>query len=174
VTETGIPISLSGGMNNVPDSVELDIPLRIVGSPRVSYRPQGGGCPTLDIHKDPKVQAFLDALAHCGQVTQAARAAGISPKTAYRWRQAYPDLAPRWAAALEQGLDRLEDEAVRRAFEGSDRLLMYVLNRRRPEVYSAHRADSRVAGTTKHAIDFNDGGRLPKDDLKEIEDGLSP
>jgi hypothetical protein len=37
-------------------------------------------------------------------------------------------------------LDCLEDEAIRRAFEGSDRLLMYVLNRRRPAVYSAHRA----------------------------------
>jgi hypothetical protein len=108
-------------------------------------------------------------LAHCGQVTQAARAAGISPKTAYRWRQAYPALAPRWAAALEQGLDCLEDEAIRRAFEGSDRLLMYVLNRRRPEVYSARRANSQVADTTKHMIDLNDGRRLPKDDLRQTE-----
>jgi hypothetical protein len=46
---------------------------------------------------------------------------------------------------------------------------MYVLNRRRPEVYSAHRANSQVAGTTKHVIDFNNGRRLPKDDLQEIE-----
>jgi phage terminase small subunit len=124
----------------------------------------------LDIDKDPKVLAFLDALASCGQVTQAARAAGISPKTAYRWRQAYPALAPRWAAALDQGLDSLEDEAVRRAFEGSDRLLMFVLNRRRPEVYNAHRAKSQVAGTTKHVIDFNNGRRLPKDDLRDNRD----
>jgi hypothetical protein len=143
--------------------------LRIVGSPSISHRPQGGGCPTLDIDKDPKVLAFLDALAHCGQVTHAARAVGISPKTAHRWRQAYPALARRWATALEQGLDSLEDEAVRRAFEGSDRLLMFVLNRRRPEVYSAHRAKSQVAGTTKHMIDLNDGRRLPRDDLQEIE-----
>jgi hypothetical protein len=149
-----------------------DIPLGIDESPLPSHRPQGGGCPTLDIDKDTKVLAFLDALAHCGQVTQAARAVGISPKTAYRWRQAYPALAPRWAAALEMGLDALEDEAIRRAFEGSDRLLMYVLNRRRPEVYSAHRAKSQVVGTTKHVIDFNDGRRLPKDDLQEIDDAL--
>ena len=46
---------------------------------------------------------------------------------------------------------------------------MYVLKRRRPEVYSAHRANSQVAGTTKHMIDFNNGRRLPKDDLREIE-----
>jgi hypothetical protein len=159
-------------VKNESDGIELEnIPLRIV--PRsVSHRPQGGGCPTLDIDKDPKVLAFLDALAHCGQVTQAARAVGISPKTAYRCRHAYPALAPRWEAALEQGLDCLEDEAIRRAFEGSDRLLMYFLNRRRPEVYSTHRANSRVVGTTKHVIDFNDGRRLPKDDLQEIEDAL--
>jgi hypothetical protein len=46
---------------------------------------------------------------------------------------------------------------------------MYVLNRRRPEVYSVHRTNSHVAGSTKHVIDFNDGRRLPKDDLQEIE-----
>ena len=158
-------------VKTAPDRVELEeIPFRIAGAPPVSHRPQGGGCPTLDIDKDPKVLAFLDALASCGQVTQAARAAGISPKTAYRWRQAYPALAPRWAAALDQGLDSLEDEAVRRAFEGSDRLLMFVLNRRRPEVYNAHRAKSQVAGTTKHVIDFNNGRRLPKDDLRDNRD----
>jgi hypothetical protein len=95
-----------------------------------------------------------------------------SPKFGGRF-QFFNDFAAE-ATALEQGLDSLEDEAIRRAFEGSDRLLMYVLNRRRPEVYSTHRANSQVAGTTKHVIDFNDGRRLPKDDLQEIEDGLSP
>jgi hypothetical protein len=160
-------------MRSVPDSVEVEHnPSWAAGWPPVSHRPQGGGCLTLDIDKDPKVLAFLDALAHCGQVTKAARTVGISPKTAYRWRQAYPALAPRWAAALEQGLDCLEDEAIRRAFEGSDKLLMYVLNRRRPEVYSAHRANSLVADSAKHVINFNDGRRLPKDDLREIGDAL--
>jgi hypothetical protein len=94
--------------------------LRIVGSPPVSHRPQGGGSPKLDIDKDPR------------------------------------------AAALEQGLDCPEDEAIRRAFEGSDRLLIYVLNRRRPEVYSAHRAKSQVVGTTRDMIDFNGGRWLPR------------
>jgi hypothetical protein len=120
------------------------ISLRTVRRPPVSHRSQGGGCPTLDIDKDPKVQAFLDALALCGQVTQAARAAGISPKTAYRWRQAYPALASRWEAALEQGLDCLEEEAIRRAFEGSDKLLMFVLNRRRPR--GLQRVPGQVSG----------------------------
>ena len=38
-----------------------------------------------------------------------------------------------------EGLDRLEDEALRRAMEGgSDRLLEMLLRRRRPEGYARH------------------------------------
>ena len=42
-----------------------------------------------------------------------------------------------------EGIDRLEDEALRRATEGgSDRLLEMLLRRRRPEVYARHAGET--------------------------------
>jgi hypothetical protein len=38
--------------------------------------------------------------------------------------------------AVADGIDLLEDEARRRALEGSDKLLMFILQRRRPEVWA--------------------------------------
>lgn len=47
----------------------------------------------------PKVTAFLDALARCGQVAEAARAVGMSRQSAYRLRQRLQ--GTRFAAAFE-------------------------------------------------------------------------
>ena len=42
-----------------------------------------------------------------------------------------------------EGIDRLEDEALRRATKGgSDRLLEMLLRRRRPEVYARHASET--------------------------------
>ena len=78
---------------------------------------------------------------------------GITRKTAYKLRQRLPDLAERWAEAIEAGTDYLEDEARRRAAEGvskpvfyqgeqcgsvqefSDTLLIFLLKGRRPEKF---------------------------------------
>lgn len=80
-------------------------------------------------------QAFLTALAAGQSVTAAAEAAGIDRKTPYRWRDAEPVFAAGWDDALEDGTDRLEDEALRRAFSGSDLLLIFLLKARRPKKY---------------------------------------
>ena len=96
---------------------------------------------------------FLDALSRGVSVGGAAKEAGFSYGFAYKWRQADPEFAARWQEAYEEGTDRLEDEALRRAVEGfdtpvyyggkevgqirrySDRLLMFQLRGRRPEKY---------------------------------------
>jgi len=47
-----------------------------------------------------------------------------------------------------EGIDRLEDEALRRATKGgSDRLLEMLLRRRRPEVYVRHASETSPAST---------------------------
>jgi hypothetical protein len=112
---------------------------------------------------------FLDGLRACGSIRQACRQTGVTRSTVYEWRNGDPQFRARWDEALEQGLDALEDEGMRRAFAGSDRLLMYMLSNRRPEVYSPYRARAKIDGTVKQAFDFNAGRRLPKDDLAEIE-----
>jgi hypothetical protein len=107
-----------------------------------------------------KRAAFLDALERCGNVTQAAAAAGVERTSMYRVRAADPEFAAKWEEAAELGADALEDEARRRAHDGveepltcarglilddygqpvtvrkySDTLLIFLLKGARPEKY---------------------------------------
>jgi hypothetical protein len=104
---------------------------------------------------------MLEALARGMSPTSAANAAGVGRSTAYLWRHEDPEFAAKWDAAVAQGIDRLEDEAHRRAVEGvkrpvyrggvlvgemtkySDTLLMFLIKRRRPEVYGRSHDGSR-------------------------------
>lgn len=100
---------------------------------------------------------FLALLAAGRSVTAAARLTGVSRETVYQHRRSDPDFARAWDDAIEQAADLLEDEAWRRGVEGvtttspiyvqgelvgervvmrySDRLLLRLLEARRPERY---------------------------------------
>jgi hypothetical protein len=58
---------------------------------------------------------FLAAFALTGNVTAAAKAAGIERSTAYRAKEADPSFAADWAEAQEVASDALEEEARRLA-----------------------------------------------------------
>ena len=72
---------------------------------------------------------------------RAATAAGVGRSTAYLWRQEDPEFAAKWDEAVAEGIDRLESEAYRRAVAGSDKLLIFLLERRRPEVWARPKAN---------------------------------
>lgn len=96
---------------------------------------------------------IIAALAAGSTVLLAAQEAGVNKTTAYRWRESDEDFAQAWDEALEEGTDRLEQEALRRARDGvskpvfhkgsvvghvqeySDTLAIFLLKARRPEVY---------------------------------------
>ena len=98
-------------------------------------------------------RAFLKSLAHSVNVARACRTAGIPRRTAYHWRDADPRFARQWDDALDDGIDLLEAELHRRAFEGvekpvwhkgervgtvrhySDALAMFLLKAHRPARY---------------------------------------
>jgi hypothetical protein len=87
-----------------------------------------------DVTLEKKWRArFLDKLAESGSVTRAAKYARISRMTAYRERADDPEFAAAWDVAKERGVDALEDEAIDRAFDGSDILLMFRLKAERPK-----------------------------------------
>lgn len=70
--------------------------------------------------------AFCAALAASGgSVTRACQAIDVTRMTAYRWRDDDPAFAKEWDAAKAAGLDALEDEALRRAFEGFDKPIVH-------------------------------------------------
>lgn len=100
-------------------------------------------------------RAFLSALAQTGSVVQAAEAAGISARSAYRLR-AHPEgerFAAAWAAAvmsatrslLATAFERATDGPVRRVWRGgrivrergapSDRMLMFLLGNLLPKLF---------------------------------------
>ena len=64
---------------------------------------------------------FLETLREGWSVTAAAASAGCARWTFYRHRDADPEFAEAWQAAREEGIDRLVDEAVRRAVKGVER-----------------------------------------------------
>jgi hypothetical protein len=112
--------------------------------------------------------AFVAALQEGRSVTGAAMAAGVNRTLVYRWREEMADFAAAWDEAVEAATDLIEEEAWRRALRGvpkpvfwrgaqigvvttySERLLMFLLQRRRPVAAAARaraeaRARSRVA-----------------------------
>ena len=108
-----------------------------------------------------KMEQFLKALAETCNVTAAARQIGMSRRSMYDKRDADAEFAEAWDNAVEQGIDTLEFEARRRAYEGvdepvfhrgeecghvrrySDTLLMFLLRSHRPEKYR-ERFDHRI------------------------------
>ena len=102
-------------------------------------------------------RGFIEALADCGSVKSAARAVGMTPESAYYLRRqdgARP-FRKAWEAALDLGIERIEDVAMDRALNGvevpvyaygkiigtrrvyNDRLLMFMLRNRAPKRFAA-------------------------------------
>ena len=116
-------------------------------------------------------EAFLDSLRVTGNVSAAARLVGRSRASLYRMRRADPDFASAWQDALEEAVDWLELEALRRAVEGikedrfskgeivgtitrySDSLLMFLLKARRPWLYDRRVLRGRQTTTDEDSLD---------------------
>ncbi len=93
---------------------------------------------------------FIAATEKGLSVSAAAETAGVNRTLLYKWRRRYADFAEQWDDATTAATEAIEDEALRRALEGvekpvfyrgkqvgsfrsyNDRLLMLLLQRRRP------------------------------------------
>lgn len=86
-------------------------------------------------------RVFLEALADSGIVTQACRAAAISPRAAYNLRNRDAIFAEAWVAAQALARQRLADDLLERALRGqADRIV-----RNGEVVAERHRTDNRLA-----------------------------
>lgn len=68
---------------------------------------------------------FLDALREFGVVSYAAEIAGVNRTAAYKAKNRNKTFSDRWNDAIEEAADKLEQEARRRAVEGTHRLQFY-------------------------------------------------
>lgn len=119
-----------------------------------------------------QLERFLDALSQTASVTRACEVASLPRRTVYNWRARDPAFAGAWEAALDLGTDALEDEAVRRAMQGterpvyqgktlvghirdySDTLLIFMLKARRPEKYRERFTPPPASPATEGLIDL--------------------
>jgi hypothetical protein len=83
----------------------------------------------------PKKRAFLIAYSGVGVIKQAAEAAGIDRQSHFNWMGKDAVYAAAFARAGDAATDSLEAEARRRAFEGSDTLLIFMLKGALPGKY---------------------------------------
>jgi hypothetical protein len=83
-----------------------------------------------------KREIVLGAIAEGLTVTEAARRAGMSWRSVYDWKSSDPTFASDFEAAFSQGTDTYEAEARRRAFNGSDALLIFALKCRDPHRFN--------------------------------------
>ncbi len=100
-----------------------------------------------------KVNAFFYPLGRTGSVTVAAQRAQLRRTTLYQRRQDDEAFAERWARALDLGVERLQDNVLNRAMNGSEkpvwrngqkigsvqqfdnRLLQFLPRAHRPDLY---------------------------------------
>lgn len=74
-----------------------------------------------------RLEAFLAALISTGgNISRACEAVDISRWTAYHWKEEDAVFSEAWDKAKAIGLDVLEDEATRRAFEGTEKPVFYL------------------------------------------------
>ena len=100
-----------------------------------------------------RVNAFFHHLGRAGSVTVAANRAQLRRSALYERRQDDDDFAARWAQALDLSVERLQDNAMNRAMNGTpravwrngqqvgsvrqfdNRLLQFLLKAHRPDLY---------------------------------------
>ena len=146
-------------------------------------------------------ERFVEELRAGHSPGKAAREAGISRSLAYEWREQDQTFDKAWRDAVAEGIDKLEDEAFRRAHDGyssrknydkdgnlrsesidySDALLALLLKVRRPEVFNrpvesvSSRVNVRVS--LKEATERLERLGLPipqiEGDYRQIEDHRS-
>lgn len=108
--------------------------------------------------RSPKLETTaLDCLRKGHTPAEAAAAAGVSRATLFNWKRDDQNFAAAWLEAVEEGTDRIEAEAYRRAVEGvsrpvfqggeevgrvqeySDTLLTLLIKGRRPGQFNTER-----------------------------------
>ena len=100
------------------------------------------------------LKTFLHYLGRSGSVTYAASRAGLERRTLYRRKARDEQFAAQWDEALNLGIDRLQDDAMQRALNGTERplfrngrqvgsmqqydnrLLQFLLRAHRPDIYA--------------------------------------
>lgn len=138
-----------------------------------------------------KKRAFLAAYAECGTITQAAEIANIDRCTHYEWIKTDPIYAKAFEVAHQKSIERLEQEARRRAVEGveepvyqggkkvgvvrkySDTLLIFLLKGAAPDKYRERVQTEHTGRIDSNMTVTHDLRKLSAAELAQLEAILS-
>ena len=169
-------------MTRKADNREARLPLPAGELP--AFTPVPRQCQRHDGWTEQRQRAFIEALADTGSVEAACRAVNMSQPGAYELRRqpGAESFRQAWEAALQLGVQRIEDVAMERALNGvevpvysygklvgsrrtyNDRLLMFMLRNRAPERFTEGKAKG-LGAIGKMELE-----RLKKQWRKEWED----
>jgi len=124
------------------------------------------------IRTEENREKFLAALREGFSIANAAGAAGAGRGAMYVWRKEDPEFAADWDDAIEVGTDKLEDEARRRAMNGSDAVLMFLLKARRPQQYK-DRAMHEHVGAAGGPVQIESAAGAREEFLRRINEVVS-
>ena len=81
--------------------------------------------------RDTQKKRFIETLAEQGTVSCAAKAAGVSRNTVYRWRQDDREFAAQWDEAMETAIDAVESALYQKARGGDTIPMIFYLKAHR-------------------------------------------
>ena len=81
---------------------------------------------------DTQKKRFIDTLEVQGTVSCAARTAGVSRNTVYRWREDDREFAAGWDEAMESAVDAVESVLYQKAMSGDTVAMIFYLKADRP------------------------------------------
>lgn len=159
----------------------LQVPLTKTGKPDARYKRGGtpGGAPKVPNAPTGRraswvdtewVEPLLAIVSRNGSIAEATRTLNISSQAVYDYKLRNPSFATALKAAREEAVEMLEAVAFKRAQQGSDRLLMFMLEHLKPETYRSRlQIDLAREEAKRLASEFG----LPLDEvMSELEDAL--
>ena len=143
--------------------------------------------------KTPEKEAeFLARLRDTANVTRSCEECGLTRSSVYEWREDDKDFADAWDKAVDIGSDALEDEAIRRAHQGtlkpvfhqgqecgaireySDTLMIFMLKARRPERFRERSSVDLSGGLDLRQVPIDELRREFSELLKDVAVGDAP
>jgi len=100
-----------------------------------------------------KKKKLIKKIVELGTITAAAEACGVARQTIYDARKKDEEFDAQIEDALNQVAEKLEAEAVRRAYDGSDTLLIFLLKGAMPHKYK-DRVQQELTGKDGGPVQF--------------------
>lgn len=100
--------------------------------------------------QDSRKRTFLETFAKSGILAETCKMTAILPRNHYYWLEHDEEYREAYNIANDMATDLLEQEATRRAMNGSDLLLIFLLKARKPHIFREQKVV--IGGNVQHEM----------------------